>query len=245
MAALEREGGSGTAGSGLRSPSPSSSPARVPSKKEEDTGRPRISYAGTHLLLLVNIGLFVVDHVLHWPGVQLLYLNHTAPTWWSFATSTFCHASYAHLSSTLFVLYVFGKLVEEEEGPAGVVAAYVITGVGASLASLLLLPAKVQTGLLGLGAAAVTSLGASGAVFGLFAVAALLKLRPNLFSLVEFAILGQFVVQRVVAEVQMAGVAGGVGAGGINHVAHIAGALGGVLLIALLRAMLPAGETPP
>ena len=36
------------------------------------------------------------------------------------------------------------------------------------------------------------------------------------------------------AEVQQAGAGGGIGAGGVNHVAHLGGALCGVLLIAAL-----------
>jgi hypothetical protein len=40
-------------------------------------------------------------------------------------------------------------------------------------------------------------MGASGAVFGLYAVAAILKLRFNFKKLVEFLVLGQFVVKQV------------------------------------------------
>ena len=47
----------------------------------------------------------------------------------------------------LFFLYVFGKLVEEEEGAFGVVASYLICGIGANIASMLLLhgPGLVRT----------------------------------------------------------------------------------------------------
>ena len=60
---------------------------------------------------------------------------------------------------------VAGKLVEEEEGIFGVWASYIVTGVGANLLSWLLLPSDC------------VSIGASGSVFGLFVVAALVKVR--------------------------------------------------------------------
>lgn len=37
---------------------------------------------GVFLLLLLNVVLFVLDHVLHIPGIQGLYLNHAKPQWY-------------------------------------------------------------------------------------------------------------------------------------------------------------------
>lgn len=96
-----------------------------------------------------------------------------------------------HLSSNLFFLYIFGeilftffhekfarmdfvnsssrivrnvgKLVEEEEGNFALWLSYILTGAGANLVSWLVLPRNA------------VSIGASGAVFGLFAVSVLVK----------------------------------------------------------------------
>ena len=193
---------------------------------------------GVFLLLLVNVALFVADQWLHLPMMKSLYLNHLHPQWWQWVTSIFCHANWAHLSGNIFFLYVFGKIVEEEEGFFGVWFSYLFTGVGAGLASYLMLP-KVAGGVLGVGGAATVSLGASGAVFGLFAISVLTKLRFNFRKLLEAVILGQFVVERFLSEARMAAGTGGVGAGGVNHVAHLAGALVGVALIWALSRMLP------
>jgi len=196
---------------------------------------------GVFLLLLLNLALFAADKLAGVQAVQSLYLNHAAPKWWQFVTCSFCHASWQHLSSNIFFVYVFGKLVEEEEGAFGVVFSYLVTGAGASLASFLLLPKTVAQGILG-AAAATVSIGASGAVFGLFAIGVLLKLQLRWRKLLEVLILGQFVVERVMSEANAMAVAGKVGAGGINHVAHLAGALAGVLLIVLLNRALPPDE---
>ncbi len=172
--------------------------------------------------------------MLHLPLVShALYLHHRAPHWWQFVTSTFCHGSWDHLSGNLFFLLIFGKSVEEEEGAGGVWAAYTLCGAGASLASYLLLP-SVSHG------AAVTSLGASGAVFGLFAVSVLVKLSWDWRKLLESFILGGFVLERFWGEVSMTTRGGAVGASGVNHLAHIAGALCGVLLIVVAARMFPA-----
>ena len=195
---------------------------------------------GVFLLLLINVALFVADQWLHVGFVKSLYLNHMHPHWWQFVTSIFCHANWAHLSGNIFFLYVFGNIVEQEEGAFGVWFSYLFTGVGAGLASYLMLP-KAAGGVLGMGAAATVSLGASGAVFGLFAVSVLTKLaKMDARKLLEAVILGQFVVERFFSEAKMAAAAsGGIGAGGVNHVAHLAGALVGVALIFILTRVLP------
>ena len=195
-------------------------------------------YNGVFALLFFNFLFFALDHWLQLPMMKMFYLNHVDPTWWQFVTCTFCHASWDHLSSNIFFLYIFGKLIEEEEGAFGVWCSYVATGTGASLASWLMLPKSVG-GVLGMGAAATVSLGASGAVFGLFAVSVLVKLKFEWKRILEVVVLGQFVMERFLNEAAMIGKVGGVGAGGVNHVAHLAGALAGVVLIALLSKILP------
>lgn len=214
--------------------------ARTTTRASTRIGRgARTSYDGVFALLFLNFALFACDHWGHMSFVKTLYLNHARPTWWQFATSTFCHANWAHLSSNIFFLYIFGKLIEEEEGAFGVWMSYLVTGIGANLASWFLLPKSVG-GVLGIGGAATVSLGASGAVFGLFAVSVLVKLSWNWRRLLEVVILGQFVVDRFLSEAKMIAAAGsGVGAGNVNHVAHLGGAIAGVLLIIFLQRMVP------
>ena len=211
--------------------------ARRRTREDDDRASTRIgrgartSYDGVFALLFLNFALFACDHWGHMSFVKTLYLNHARPAWWQVATSTFCHANWAHLSSNIFFLYIFGKLIEEEEGAFGVWMSYLVTGIGANLASWFLLPKSVG-GVLGIGGAATVSLGASGAVFGLFAVSVLVKLSWNWRRLLEVVILGQFVVDRFLSEAKMIAAAGsGVGAGNVNHVAHLGGAIAGVLLI--------------
>ena len=59
-----------------------------------------------------------------------LYLHSQNPRWWQFITAAFCHHSWDHLSSNLFMLYTFGKIVEEEEGSGAVWFTYVVCALG-------------------------------------------------------------------------------------------------------------------
>jgi len=185
-------------------------------------------------LILINIAVFLMDHVFNFPIMRSFYLNHGNPQWWQFLTCTFCHANWAHLSSNLFQLLVFGRFVEDQEGAFGVWATYIITGLGGSIFSYLLLPAYSGGGLLGAGKAVTCTLGASGAIFGLFVVSVLVRLTSlNIQKLVESAILGQFVVTQILNETKLQ-VAGAAAVTSVSHAAHLGGALVGVVMIMLL-----------
>ncbi|WP_071518473.1 rhomboid family intramembrane serine protease [Geitlerinema sp. PCC 9228] len=185
--------------------------------EEQNAPQPaKPQYNGVFILIAINLILFVLDEILQIGLMRNLYLNHARPQWYQFVTSMFCHANWAHISGNLFFLYIFGKLVEEEEGLTGILGSYLICGLGANLVSWWLQPN-------------IVSLGASGAVFGLFTVSILLKLSWNWRNLLEILILGQFVLQRVLFEIQNLGEGGQ-----INRVAHLSGALVGVVLVLLL-----------
>ena len=100
------------------------------------------------------------------------------------------HANWQHLSANLFNLCVFGKLVEETEGAWGVVFVYAVTAAGAAAVSVLTQPHLSNA----------VSVGASGAVFGLFAVSVLTRLSLDPRRLLEAAILGNFVVGQVLVD---------------------------------------------
>ena len=177
-------------------------------------------------LILLNIAVFVADKVLRVPPCRALYLYHSRWAWWQPLTACFCHGSRSHLSGNVFLLLLFGRSVEDDLGWGGLFFSYAFCGVVANLVSLLLLPA------------ATVSLGASGAVFGLFAVSTLAKLswrELDWRKLVEVTVLGEFVFGKVASEIQTAATGG---VAGINHVAHLSGAASGAAMVWLLRSSL-------
>ena len=156
--------------------------------------------------------------------MSALALHHARPRAWQLVTSAFVHVDGAHLSSNLFSLLIFGKAVEENEGVFGVVACYILTAVCANLAALAFLPR------------ASVSIGASGAVFGLIATAALVRLKWSVRSLTEAGIFLNFAVQQVLSEAKAQAAGGKLVAGGaaVSHVAHLAGAASAVAIVLLL-----------
>ena len=181
---------------------------------------------GSYVLMLICCISFLLDNILHVPFMKELYLYHSQPQWYQFVTHMFCHGSLEHLSSNLFQLCVFGRFVEDTEGPWGAIFIFLVCGVGAALASVFLLPASS------------VGVGASGAIFGLFSASVLLRILGqgvNLKNLLEAVVLGQWVVRTVMDEMQHQ-VIGGLSSQGmrIAHVAHLGGALCGVLLVLAL-----------
>lgn len=160
--------------------------------------------------------MFLLINILHLP-FEFLYLNYSNPKWFQFITCLFCHASYAHLSGNLFLLYVFGRLIEEEEKITGIMVSYFVCGIGAGAIDYIL---SDKSG---------AALGASGAVFGLFVVAMLIKFKMKFTNILDLLIIVPFVFMHVTHEVSKLGANDRIG-----HDVHLYGALiGGLLILGL------------
>jgi membrane associated rhomboid family serine protease len=79
--------------------------------------------------------------------------------WYRMLTATFAHVEIWHLALNMFALWILGSFLEPVLGRWRFLALYLISGLGGSVASLL--ASELDRG----------SLGASGAVFGLFGAA--------------------------------------------------------------------------
>eukprot|EP00929_Paragymnodinium_shiwhaense_P054894 TRINITY_DN27515_c0_g1_i2.p1 TRINITY_DN27515_c0_g1~~TRINITY_DN27515_c0_g1_i2.p1 ORF type:complete len:204 (+),score=20.79 TRINITY_DN27515_c0_g1_i2:608-1219(+) len=175
--------------------------------------------SATCLLVLLNLAVFAYEHMGIGTTLPLWYLRHDSHFQaWQLVTSMFCHRDYAHLSSNMFGLYVFGRSTEARVGAFGLIVAYLVCGVFANIVSKATLHGSIA------------SLGASGAVFGLFVVASLTNFKPtDPRALIEFLVLGQYAFTQVSSEVV------GQARVGVNKTAHVAGAVGGLLAYWLVR----------
>jgi membrane associated rhomboid family serine protease len=87
--------------------------------------------------------------------------------YWRLITSAFLHGSVLHLLFNMYALYLFGPFVERALGTVRFLAAYLTAAVAGSVTAYVLAGPLVVT------------IGASGAVFGLFALALLFLLRAK------------------------------------------------------------------
>jgi len=103
-----------------------------------------------------------VDQLLTWGGN--FGPRTTTGEWWRLGSCTFVHAGIVHIGLNMYLLLAGGWLVERWLGRAAVVVIYVASGLAGSIASVIWYPAAV-------------SVGASGAVFGIYGALFALVLR--------------------------------------------------------------------
>src|ERR1041385_6130102 len=163
------------------------------------------------------------------PGVRCVLTAD--PHWWTVLTSMFTHGGWFHIIGNMWFLWVFGNNIEDSMGHARFVAFYLMCGVAAAAAQMLVTPRSV-----------VPIVGASGAVSGGVGGYTLLYPRVRVHTLVT---LGFFVTTVTLPAYVMLGywfvlqlLMGAVGAlspteGGVAVWAHVGGFLTGLLLVKL------------
>ncbi len=163
------------------------------------------------------------------PGVHCVL---TADAHWSTVlTSMFMHGGWFHIIGNMWFLWVFGNNIEDSMGHARFVVFYLLCGVAAAGAQMLVAPRSV-----------VPMVGASGAISGVMGAYTLLYPRVRVHTLVT---LGFFVTTVTLPAYVMLGywfvlqlLMGAVGAlspteGGVAVWAHVGGFLTGLLLVKL------------
>jgi membrane associated rhomboid family serine protease len=149
-------------------------------------------------------------------------------------TSMFVHGGIGHVVSNMWFLYIFGDNVEDALGHGRFLLFYVLAGLGAACAQILVDPAS-----------ALPMIGASGAVSGVLAAYLVLYPRARILVLVPIFVLVSFFewpAYIVVGEWFFVQVVAGLFSlteaqpqGGVAWFAHIGGFLVGLLLVRLLK----------
>ncbi len=147
--------------------------------------------------------------------------------WWRLFTCLFVHGGVLHIAFNMWCLWSLGRLCESLYGHWAFGAVYLISGMGASLASILWRPGGV-------------SVGASGAIFGL-AGALISAYYLGEFSMPRAAVMGS--LKSVVAFVGYNLVFGAM-IGHTDNAAHIGGLVTGLVLGALIAKAAPESDQP-
>ncbi len=182
---------------------------------------PREGYFITPLLVDLNILVFIVmvatgvdfmfpeNQSLLWWGANFRPATLNGE-WWRLLTCCFLHIGIFHLLMNMYALVYIGLLLEPYLGRTRFTAAYLLTGITASVASLWWHDNTV-------------SAGASGAIFGMYGVF-LAMLTTNLIEkearTALLTSIGIFVVYNLMNGMK----------GGIDNAAHLGGLAGGLLM---------------
>jgi rhomboid protease GluP len=181
---------------------------------------PTDGYFITPIIVILNILVFVLmvvgganaflpdsESLLQW-GANFRPMTLDGQ-WWRLLTSCFLHIGILHLAMNLYALVYIGIMLEPRLGKTRFLAAYIISGIGGSVASLFWHELTI-------------SAGASGAIFGMYGVF-LAMLTTNL-------------IEKAARQTLLTSVAIFVGynlvnglRGGIDNAAHIGGLITGMI----------------
>lgn len=198
----------------------------------------------TYALIVLNIGIYVLPSVF-----GLMEYNQMVQTFGlipfrvmrsfdieavsDLLTSMFLHGSWLHLGSNMLYLWIFGDNVEDTLGPIGYIVFYLLGGLLASVAHILVNPAST-----------IPTIGASGAiaaVLGAYLVlypASRVRTLIPLGFFVRIALLPASVVLGLWFVIQLfqgfISTGSGADAGGVAVWAHVGGFAAGAILAWLI-----------
>jgi len=205
----------------------------------------------TKNLLVVNVLAFIATFVLERSGIDLtrLFGLHffLASEFhiYQFITYMFLHGGFTHILFNMFALWMFGSVIERVWGPKKFLFYYIVCGVGAGFIQELVQYANysmeglaayqyVSAGGVQMTTDAYinmwTTIGASGAVYGILLAFGMIFPNERLFIIpFPFPIKAKWLIMGYIA-IELFSAMSGPG-DGIAHMAHLGGMLFGFLLI--------------
>lgn len=93
----------------------------------------------TRNLLIINVLVFFASYVFGVIGIDfdnlfgLFYIGSSNFGVWQFFTSMFMHANIMHIATNMFMLWMFGSVIEHVWGPRKFLFYYIVCGIGGGL----------------------------------------------------------------------------------------------------------------
>ena len=205
----------------------------------------------TKNLLVVNVLAFIATFVLERSGIDLTrmlglhFFMASEFHFWQFITYMFLHGGFTHILFNMFALWMFGSVIERVWGPKKFLFYYICCGIGAGFTQELV--QYFSYSLEGLAAYQYvnaggvqmttdayinlwTTIGASGAVYGILLAFGMLFPNERLFIIpFPFPIKAKWLIVGYIA-IELFSAMSGPG-DGVAHMAHLGGMLFGFLLI--------------
>lgn len=170
-------------------------------------------------IIIANIIMFFLQLSLGRGFTDALLLNSDTVFYqpWTLLTSMFLHGSLGHIMINMYILFIFGMLLEQRIGVQRFAVIYFVSGIVAGILSAILYPLLLGEHL--------RALGASGAVMGILGV--IIILMPNLRVLFFFFIpMPLWIAAIIFAAIDILGI---FYPSGIANIAHLAGMGTGLL----------------
>lgn len=203
---------------------------------DDDSAR-RTTPIVTYGLILLNVLFFLVElnggdaFIQQWSVVPRRLLANPAGDFPTIFTSMFMHAGWVHLLGNMLYLWIFGDNVEDSFGHGKFLIFYVLCGIAATFAQVL-----VTAG------SNVPNLGASGAIAGVLAGYLVLFPRGQvkvmmgrgIIPMPALVVIGLWIVLQLVSGI--GSISESAQTGGVAYLAHIGGFVAGLLLTFVFKA---------
>jgi membrane associated rhomboid family serine protease len=202
---------------------------------DDDTSRRTVPVV-TYALIVLNVLFFFIElsggesFIQQWSVVPRRLVANPAADFPTIFTSMFMHAGWLHLFGNMLYLWIFGDNVEDAFGHAKFLVFYLLCGIAATFAQLVL---NMNS--------SVPNLGASGAIAGVLGAYILLFPRGQVrvlmgrgvIPLPALVVIGFWIVLQLVSGIGT--ISSTAETGGVAYMAHIGGFFAGMLLAFIFR----------
>ena len=203
----------------------------------DDDSQRRTVPVVTYALIVLNVLFFLVElsagdaFITRWSVVPRRLLANPVADFITIFTAMFMHAGWLHLLGNMLYLWIFGDNVEDRLGHTKYVVFYVLCGIAATFAQVLVDPNSN-----------VANLGASGAIAGVLGAYLLMFPRGSvrvmmgrgIIPMPALVVIGFWAVIQFLSGFGAIATTEQTGGGGVAYMAHVGGFVAGLVLTVLL-----------